>query len=400
MTRRQMLARTTLGGVLLGLPAGGRADQPDAGEKYPQDKALQQAEKAGWVLEYRKSDLEREGTGLRGPSIVPAERFVLTPAILEAQFEGKGKCQLFMPSFAHVCNQTCLATKVEVEVGGKPLSRGRAYSVDPLVTRPLRNHFWKVTVPLKEKSRVSVRVTGIVSNAAEPADPKATRAKLVEVASQDNQFDQKYKVPPAPHWMKKRSKELEEALSEARGEGSAQRFTALEQVLRNTHKKAKLNKEYDKDLDKFVKEGWKGPCGANAEFVNLAAGTAGQPCLFYTEGYVLVRSLDYMGLHSWNTACSNGFFIADSLNPALFLPEYASYVATSVGRNDGHPNGPNGSTNGGWSVGKDTVRDYYIYFSMLGFGKQKELLAKVQIPEGVQLLGEFVARQRARVNQR
>ncbi|HEV3259942.1 MAG TPA: hypothetical protein VG013_23945, partial [Gemmataceae bacterium] len=397
ITRRQMLAWAALGGVVLGQPARTRADKPSGqAAKYPADKALRQAEKEGWVIEYTRADVRREGTGLRAPSSVPAERFVVTPAVIEARFEGKGKCQVIMPSFAHVCNQTCLASKVEVEADDEPLKRGLDYTLKPLVTTPLRNRFWQVGVPRKEKSRLKIRVLGVVSNAAEPADLKAAQQRIAETAARANQFDKKHKVAPAPHWMKKQSTALQDALSEVCGDEDKKPFTTLEHILQKAHKKAQLTKDYDKDLEKFVKDGLKGPCGANAEFVNLAATTAGHPCLFYTEGFVMVPSLGYGGLHAWNTACVNGFFIADSLNPALVFPEYAGYVATSVGRNVGHPGGANATTNGGWLLKKDTTfRDYYIYFSMFGYGDVvKDRLAKLKIPEGIQLLGDFAARQR------
>jgi hypothetical protein len=132
----------------------------------------------------------------------------------------------------------------------------------------------------------------------------------------------------------------------------------------------------------------------------LSASAAGHPYLFLTEGFIAIPALDYLGMHAWNTACANGFFIADALNPALVLPEYAGYLATSVGRNAGHPAGTNSSTNGGWSVNRGTVRDYYIYFSIFRYGNHKDRLAKFKIPEGIQLLGDFVARQRERVNKR
>src|SRR5207253_1113443 len=162
MTRRQMLAWTALGGAWLVSSDAAWADKASGeGSKYPDGKALKQAEKDGWVIEYKKADADREGTGLRGPSLVPAESFVSTPA-----------------------------------------------------------------------------------------DLKATQEKMIEVASQANDFDTKYKVPPAPHWMKKQSKALEEALAEARGETTKDRLTALRRILQNTQKKAKLTKDYDKDLEK------------------------------------------------------------------------------------------------------------------------------------------------------
>jgi len=306
-----------------------------------------------------------------------------------------------MPSYAHACNQTCLATKVEVEADGEPLKRGQGYTLKPLVTTPHRNRFWQVAVPRKEKSRLKIRVFGIVSNAAESADLKATQQKIADTASRANHFDKKYKVPAAPHWMTRPSKAVREAVEEVCGDEEKKRYAALEQILQNAHKKAQLTKDYDKDLERFVKDGWKGPCGANAEFVNLAASTAGYPCLFYSEGFVMVPALGYGGLHAWNTACVNGLFIADSLNPALVFPEYAGYVATSVGRNVGHPGGTNAATNAGWLLKKDTTfSDYYIYFSMFGYGKIKDRLAELKVPEGIELLGDFVARQRERVNER
>jgi hypothetical protein len=115
---------------------------------------------------------------------------------------------------------------------------------------------------------------------------------------------------------------------------------------------------------------------------------------------VVVPSLNYLGLHVWNTACCNGFFIADSLRPELFFPEYAGYVATSVGPNIGHPAGAHATTNGGHVKGTDTIIDYYIYFSQPGYGINGEKLNKVKIPEGIQLLGDLVAEQRTRVNKR
>jgi hypothetical protein len=401
MTRREMLAWAALSGAWLGQAPLAEAAKPSGGgAKYPEGKALRQARQEGWVIEYTKADLRGEGTGLRAPSAIPADRFVFTPAIIETRFEGKGKVHIVMPSFAHVCNQTCLATRVEVEADGELLRRGRDYTLQPLVTRPQGNRFWRVRVPRKETTKLKIRVIGVVANAAEPADLKAAGQKIIATASRANRFEKKYKVAPAPHWLKKRSRALEEALAEARGEDSKQRFTALQHILQNTRKKAKLTKDYDKDLEKFVKDGWKGPCGANAEFVNLAAAAAGHPYLYYTEGFIALPALDYLGLHSWNTACANGWFIADALNPALVLPEFAGYVATSVGRNVGHPSGTNGATNGGWSVNKGTVRDYYVYFSIFRYGVHKDRLAKFKIPEGIKLLGDFVAGQRARVNKR
>jgi hypothetical protein len=103
----------------------------------------------------------------------------------------------------------------------------------------------------------------------------------------------------------------------------------------------------------------------------------------------------------WNTACCNGFFIADSLNPDLIFPEYAGYVATSVGPNNDHPLGSKGTTSGGYGTGdRDSITDYYIYFSIPPYGKYKDVLAKLKIPEGVEILGEFAAKRRERVNQR
>src|SRR5262249_18323391 len=349
MTRREMLARAALGGVLLGQGAGAwAAKEPGEAAKYPDDKALKQAEKDGWVIEYKKADLAGEGTGLRAPSAIPPARYEVNPCILEARFEGKGKCQIVLPSFAHVCNQTCLATRVEAEADDTELRRGRDFTVKPLVTRPLGNRFWQVQVQRKEKTRLKIRVVGVVSNAAEPEDLKAAQEKIASAAARPNDFEKKYKVTPAPHWMQKRSKALDEALAETRPEDAKDRFAALRHILECTHKKAKHSDDNDKDLEKFVKDGWKGPCGANAELANWGPTLAGQPWLYYTEGFVAVPALNYRGMHAWNTACANGFFIADAKSPALFFPEYAGYVATSVGRNIGHPAGPNGSTNGGW----------------------------------------------------
>src|SRR5262249_39895626 len=151
------------------------------------------------------------------------------------------------------------------------------------------------------------------------------------------------------------------------------------------------------DPEDFVQDGLKGSCGANADFVNLAASAAGHPYLYYTEGFIAHTKLDYLGLHTWNTACCNGFFIADSLNPELYFPEYPEYTATRVGPNLNHPSGIKGSTSGGWATGSE-ITDYYIYFSVPAGGIHKEMLAKMEMPEGVRQLADFVAHQRKRVN--
>jgi hypothetical protein len=203
------------------------------------------------------------------------------------------------------------------------------------------------------------------------------------------------------HWLKKPSGTLNEAAAEVRGEGKKKRFASYLHILQQANKKCKLDiKGRVRDPEVFVKDGMKGSCGANADFVNFVASAAGHPYLFYTEGFVVVPRLNYLGLHAWNTACCNGFFIADSLRPELFFPEYAGYVATSVGPNIGHPAGTHAATNGGHAKGTDTIIDYYIYFSQPGYGINGEKLTKMKIPEGIQLLGDYVAAQRKRVNKR
>src|SRR5262249_60009428 len=104
-------------------------------------------------------------------------------------------------------------------------------------------------------------------------------------------------------------------------------------------------------------------------------------------------------LHVWTNACSNGFFIADSLNPELVFPEYPEYIATSVGPNLGHPSGVKGATSGGYVTGT-FVDDYYVFVSIPNGGIHGEKLAKSKLPDEVKLLGEFVAQQRRRVNKR
>jgi hypothetical protein len=402
VTRREMLALTALVGA--GWLPRARADsRSGSSAKYPSEKMIRAIEKEGWVVEYKKANVQQEGIGLRGPSIFPPDKLVLTPVILEAQFKGKGRCNLLMPSYAHVCNQTCLATRVEVWANDKLLTRGSDYTVKPLVTRPMRNRFWQVSgLNMPQKTNVRVRVTGIISNAPAPANVEAARTKIMEIAAKDTSFDKKYKVLPSPHWLKDPGKELAEAASAVTGEDRKKRFATLLHILRVTHKKGKLvltGKTRDPEV--YVKEGMQGSCGANADFVNFAANAAKHPFLYYTEGYVAVPGLNYLGLHVWNTACCNGFFIADSLNPDLIFPEYAGYVATSVGPNNGHPAGASGSTSGGYASGeRDSITEYYIYFSVPPYGKHKDDLAKLKIPEGLQLLGDFVAKQRDRVNRR
>jgi hypothetical protein len=402
MSRREMLASVALSGAGLSWTAKSWAAAAEAA-KYPSDKIIRSIEKDGWVVEYKRGDVQREGVGLRGPSIFPPDKFVVTPVILESQFKGKGRFSVLMPSYAHVCNQTCLATKVEMWADDELLARGRDYTVKPVVTKPMRNRFWQVSsVRLPSKKDVRIRVTGLISNAAAPADAAAARAKIVEIASQDTKFDKKYKVPPSPHWLKKPSKDLTEAAELVYGSDHSKRFDTLLRILRETNKKGKLVMSgKTRDPEVYVQEGMKGSCGANADFVNFAANAAGYPCLFYTEGYVAVPGLDYLGLHVWNTACCNGFFIADSLRPDLFFPEYAAYVATSVGPNLDHPLGSKGTTSGGYVTGeRDSVTEYYIYFSIPPYGKHKDAFARLKIPEGIAPLGDFVAKQRERVNRR
>jgi hypothetical protein len=406
MSRREMLRWLAAGGICLhqlGQVAQGADSKGRGAGKYPADKMIRAVEREGWVVEYKKADVQREGVGLRGPSIFPPDKFVLTPVILESQFKGKGRWSVLMPSYAHLCNQTCLATKVEVWANDELLTRGRDYTLKPVVTKPMRNRFWQVNIArVAQKRDMKIRVTGIISNPAAPENLEAAKARIVEIASRDTSFDKKYKVLPSPHWLKKPSKDLAEAAEQVYGADHKKRFETLLYILRETHKKGKLVMTgKTRDPEVYVKEGMKGSCGANADFVNFAANAAGHPYLYYTEGYVAVPRLDYLGLHVWNTACCNGFFIADSLQPDLFFPQYAGYVATSVGPNTDHPAGDSGATSGGYGTGeRDSITEYYIYFSFPPYGKYKDDLAKLKIPEGVQLLGDFVARQREKVNAR
>jgi hypothetical protein len=401
LNRRELLAGMLAGGLLLRESAGARADKTDEAPKYPDAKVIQQLAKDGWVVDYKQADAGREGLGLRGPSILPPEDYVTSFVTLEAQCKVQGKCNVLFPSFAHVCNQTCLATKIEVEANDKLLGRGRDYTVRPVVTRPMGNRFWQVSgITLKKKGPVKIRLTGIVLNAAAPARLDAAKAKILKVGAEANQFEKKYKVSPIAHWLKKPSDALKEAAAAAHGDDTKYRFATLLHILKHLNKKGKLTKGQSHDPEEFVEKDFKGSCGANADFVNFAAHAAGNQYLYYTEGYAAVRKLDYLGLHAWNTACCNGFFIADSLNPELFFPEYPEYIATSVGPNIGHPGGVKTSTSGGWVTGAGEVEDYYIYVSVPNGGIYGEKLAKSKIPEGVKLLADFVAHQRKRVNKR
>jgi hypothetical protein len=398
-----MLELLALGGVLLGQSATRGAEKKSgAGPRYPDEKTLAAVRREGWVVEYRKADVRREGVGVRAPSAVAPERYVVTPCCIEAQFVVQGKWHLVMPTPANTCNQTCLATRLEVEVEGKLLKPGTDYTLQPLATRPLGNRFWQIKAEHKEKSSAKVRVLGLVSNAAAPTDLGAAQSKIAEVAGQDKEvkaFDRKYKVAPIPHWLTKPSKEVQEAVAGVVSSETKDRFASLKYILREMHKKGKLTKGMSRDPEDFVKDGMKGSCGANADFVNLAATTAGLPYLYYTEGYVIVPKLNYGGLHVWNTACCNGFFIADSLNPDLIFPEYSMYVATSIGPNVNHPAKANGSTSGGW-MNAQYYNNYYVYFSLPGYGNNGAMLSKLTVPEGIQQLGEFVAHQRTKVNKR
>jgi hypothetical protein len=399
MSRRELLAGMLAGGVLLPASAA-PARKADDGPSYPDAKALKQLEKEGWVVEYKKEDARREGVGLRAPSILQPEGYVSNQVILETQCKARGKCNVLMPSFANVCNQTCLATRVEAEANDKVLKQGRDYTVKRVVYRPFGNRFWQVSgITLKKLGPVKIRVAGIVLNAAPPARWPAAKEQLVKIASEANQFEKKYKVSKAAHWLKKPSDEVKEAAATAYGDDTKMRFATLLHILKHLSKKGKLTKGKSHDPEEFVKDGLKGSCGANADFVNLAANRAGHPYLYYTEGYIAVRKLDYLGLHVWNTACCNGLFIADSLNPELFFPEYPEYIATSVGPNVGHPSGVKGATSAGYATGT-FVDDYYIYVSIPNGGIYGEKLAKSKIPKEVKLLGEFVAEQRRRVNKR
>jgi hypothetical protein len=399
MSRREMLAGLLAAGVLLRESPAARAEKEEA-PRYPDAKTLRQLAKDGWVVEYKKDDARREGVGLRGPSILPPDAYVSTYVTLETQCQARGKCNVLMPSFAHVCNQTCLVTRVEAEANDKVLQQGRDYTVKRVTYRPLGNRFWQVSgITLKKKGPVKIRVTGIVLNAAPPAKLAAAKEKIIKVAAEANQFEKKFKVSPVAHWLKKPSDEVKEAVAAAHGDDTKKRFTTLLHILKYLSKKGKLTKGQSRDPEDFVKDGMKGSCGANADFVNLAANSAGHPYLYYTEGYIAIRKLDYLGLHAWNTACCNGFFIADSLNPELFFPEYPEYIATSVGPNIGHPKGVKGSTSGGYATGT-WVDDYYIYVSFPNAGIYGDKLAKSKIPEGVKALAEFVAHQRTQVNKR
>jgi hypothetical protein len=403
--RRELLQRFALAGasMALGSPAFARKES-GAAARYPADKTLRALARDGWVVAYTKADARREGVGLRAPSAIPPERYVVTPANLEARFQGSGKWRVVMPTFAHVCNQTALATRVEVEADGKTLQRGRDYTLRPLVTRPAGNRFWQVdALVARKRGPVQIRVTGFVLNATEPADWQAARKKIAAVASRPHQFEKHYKVTPVRHWLKDPGDAVKEAAAGVRADDPKNRFEALLHILRAMRKKAKLTREgMKRDPEQFVRDGMKGSCGANADFVNFAATAAGYPCLFYTEGYILIPRLNYGGLHAWNSACSNGFFIADSLNPELVLPEYAGYVATSVGPTIGHPAGPHATTNGGWATGSGRfeVRDYYVYFSMSGYGVNGDRLKKLETPDGVRQLADYVEQQRRRVNER
>ncbi len=400
MSRRDVLAWAAAHGVLLGGVAAGRgaAKEADAA-KYPPEKALRALERDGWVIEYKKADALREGKGLRAPSILPPDKFACFPVILEAQFQAIGRVKVVLPSFAHVGDQTCLATRVEVEANGKLLRKGRDYTARPLVTKPTGNRFWQFALTLpRTPGPVRVRVTGLISSPEAPRDRKAARAKIEQLAARDNDFDKKHQVKPVAHWLKKPSDKLKEVAAEPDASGTKNRFEALMKILRYANKKGKLTEGTTRDPEEFVSSGFKGSCGANADFVNYLATAAGVPCLYYTEGWVVVPELGYAGLHAWNTACCNGLFIADSLNPALVFPEYSGYVATCVGPNLGHPNGENGSTNGGYVDGN--AAKYYIYCSMLGQGKHADELKKLAIPEGAQLLADYVAARRKGVDER
>src|SRR5262249_122932 len=133
LTRREMLATTVLGGVLLGTGAQGRAAKED-GPKYPSEKVLGQLRKEGWVGQDKPADVKREGVGLRAPSILPPDKYVAEFRVVEAQCKAR-KLNVLMPNFAHVGNQTCLATRVEAEANGKPLKQGTDYTVKAVVTR-------------------------------------------------------------------------------------------------------------------------------------------------------------------------------------------------------------------------------------------------------------------------
>jgi hypothetical protein len=396
MTRREMLASTALGGVWLGTSAWSLAREEAA--SYPSLKTIKELERDGWVVEYRKADVAREGFGLRGPSILPAERFVITPSIIESHFEARGRCRIVMPRFAHVCNQTALVSRVEVEAGDRLLKRGE-YSIKPLITRPLGNRFWQVSLTVRQKVPVKIRVTGFVTNAATPSNWKETKPVLLKRAAEPNQFEKKYRIAPSPHWFKKPSEALQEEVAATIGSEKLARFPTLLHILGYVNKKAKLTKKGPRDPERFVKDAMEGPCGANSDYVNYAANIAGNPYLIFTEGFVAVPRQDYLGLHAWNMASSNGFFIADALNPELVFPEYPEYVATSVGANIGHPGGAQSATNGGWANG-DYVNDYYVYFSFPPYGMHGKKLAQMEVPEGVQKLGDHVVRLRTRVNER
>jgi hypothetical protein len=401
--RREMLQWLALGGVCLGESLEAWAEKQSRGvAAYPPDKVIRQLARDGWVVEYKKADVKREGIGLRAPSVIAPESYDLTPAILETQFKARGLCTVLMPSFAHLCNQTCLVTKVEVHADDKLLRPNRDYLLKPVVTQPMGNRFWQVSgLAPKKLIPIRIRVTGIVSNAAAPASLEAAKTKIAEVAAEDNRFEKRYRVAPVSHWLKKPSRTLKEAAADIRGTEKKKRFATYLRILEEAHKKCKLQgKGMNRDPENFIKDGMKGSCGANADFVNFTATTAGYPYLYYTEGFVVVPKLNYMGLHAWNMACCNGWFIADSLHADQYFPEYSGYFATSVGPNVGHPGGTHGTTNGGYTKRTDTIMDYYIYFSTPGYAKFGPELRKMKIPEEVQLLGDFVAEQRKRVNKR
>jgi len=401
VNRRDLLQWLLWTGALLGETApGGAKPSAHTAEPYPSDKVLRPLAREGWVVNYTKTDQRREGIGLRAPSIIPPEKYVITPAIIESQFQGRGLCNVLMPSFAHICNQTCLASRVEVEANDKLLRRGTDYTIKQVVTRPFGNRFWQASgIVMKKKGPVKIRIIGMVANAPAPGNLEAAKKKITEAAGEANRFEKKYKIAPMAHWLKKPSSAVNDAAAEVRGEKKKDRFAAYLRILQEARKKCKLDlKGRKRDPEVFVKDGMKGSCGANADFVNFTASSAGFPYLYYTEGFIVFPRLNYWGLHAWNTACCNGWFIADSLNPDLFFPEYANYVATSIGPNIGHPGGVNGTTNGGLGRTNDTLIDYYIYFSQPGYGINGEKLNKMEIPEGIKALGDFVAKQRTRVN--
>src|SRR5260370_10206851 len=169
---------------------------------------------------------------------------------------------------------------------------------------------------MKKNGTDKIRIMGLVSDAAAPKNLEAAKTKITEVAGAANQFEKRYKIPAITHWLKKPSARLTEAAAEVRGEEKKKRFDSYLHILQQANKKCKLDiKGRVRDPEVFVKDGMKGSCGANADFVNFAASTAGYPYLFYTEGFVVVPKLNYLWLHVWHTACCNGFFIAYSLLP-------------------------------------------------------------------------------------